>query len=178
MIKVSCLSCNHHILRSLNRQCAQVTDRFLASFLPAETYSLHGEELSAYLSCSFGNESRIDYGTGHETFLVIALMALYDLGVLFEGSEAVIPAPALASTAVPSGAREAKAVSLYPPTPQSTTTLRALILSSFAAYMRTVRRLQKDYMLEPAGSHGVWGLDDYQCLVFVLGAAQVGCQGL
>lgn len=109
---------------------------FLSGFLP-EDKQVHSEELGTYLSNSFGNETRLDYGTGHETFIFIFFFCLREIGV-------VTPAD-----------------------------LRALIISSFEEYLKTVRKLQLVYMLEPAGSHGVWGLDDYQCLVFLLGAAQV-----
>jgi serine/threonine-protein phosphatase 2A activator len=95
-------------------------------------------ELAPYLCQSFGNGTRMDYGSGHELYFVVFLCCLDVMGC-FPGGRA------------------------YP----------ALVLRVFARYLRLVRRLLARYSLEPAGSHGVWGLDDHSFLCYYWGAAQL-----
>ena len=109
---------------------------FAADLLP-DGLKDAGVEVASYINTAFGNETRIDYGTGHELSFVLFLLCLYKLKVISKED--------------------------FP----------AIILQSFTGYLKVMRKLHEEYLLEPAGSHGVWGLDDYHCLVFVWGAAQL-----
>lgn len=94
-------------------------------------------EISAYFVESFGNATRIDYGTGHELAFIMFLCALYKINALVENDNLHVG------------------------------------LKIFNVYLQFVRRLQLTYRMEPAGSHGVWSLDDYQYVPFIWGSAQL-----
>jgi len=97
-------------------------------------------ELGPYLLDSFGNSTRLDYGTGHELHFVVWLYCLRAIGVLQSDDET------------------------------------AMVTKIFSTYLTVARTLQKVYGLEPAGSHGVWSLDDYQFIPFIWGASQLDGQ--
>lgn len=46
-------------------------------------------------------------------------------------------------------------------------------LTIFCKYYDLTRKLILTYTLEPAGSHGVWGLDDHFHLIYLIGASQL-----
>lgn len=94
-------------------------------------------ELVPYLLDSFGNSTRIDYGTGHELSFVFFLMALFKIGAMNKSDEV------------------------------------AVVNKVFNTYLNFARKLQVTYRMEPAGSHGVWSLDDYQFIPFIWGSAQL-----
>lgn len=107
------------------------------------------QELCVYLESAFGHPVRLDYGTGHECSFQVFLYSLCKIGCFGSTSNT-------------------------PPTAQR---LKAVTLSIWSAYLSVTRTIQTDYMLEPAGSHGVWGLDDYHCLPFYFGACQLQADG-
>jgi Phosphotyrosyl phosphate activator (PTPA) protein len=107
------------------------------------------QELCAYLHDAFGHHVRLDYGTGHECSFQVFLFSLCKLGCFGSTAEQ----------------------------PPSMERLKAITISIYSAYLKVCRQLQTDYMLEPAGSHGVWGLDDYHCLPFYFGACQLKADG-
>lgn len=61
-------------------------------------------------------------------------------------------------------------VRLYEPTVEEE---RSLVLQVFVRYLEVCWKLQDTYRLEPAGSHGVWGLDDSSFLGYIFGSAEL-----
>ncbi|KAL2688644.1 phosphotyrosyl phosphatase activator [Phyllosticta citricarpa] len=50
---------------------------------------------------------------------------------------------------------------------------RGIVIGVVEPYLELIRRLILTYTLEPAGSHGVWGLDDHSFVPYIFGSAQL-----
>ena len=122
-------------------------------------------ELRAYLHDAFGHPVCINYGTGHDASFVVFLLACCKIGC-FAWSSRRNDGDGESEGKSDDGNKRRRA----PPSPGA---IGPAALSLFHAYLDVTRGLQRDYMLEPAGSHGVWGLDDYHCVPFYLGACQM-----
>ncbi|KAK9285985.1 hypothetical protein L1049_025188 [Liquidambar formosana] len=116
----------------LTENCESLMLEFLPDELRPATV-----EIVPYFTDSFGNSSRIDYGTGHETNFTAWLYCLARMGIIREED------------------------------------YQAVVSRIFVKYLDLMRKLQLVYCLEPAGSHGVWGLDDYHFLPFIFGSSQL-----
>ncbi|XP_016923175.3 serine/threonine-protein phosphatase 2A activator [Drosophila suzukii] len=108
----------------------------LEQLLPAAK-KRYQNELEQYLMESFGNATRIDYGTGHELSFLFFLCSLFKAEILQEQD------------------------------------IVSAALRLFNRYLEFVRQLQRTYNMEPAGSQGVWSLDDFQFVPFIWGSAQL-----
>ncbi|KAK7194471.1 protein phosphatase 2A, regulatory subunit B [Novymonas esmeraldas] len=137
-----------------------------ASRTPAEVTTL-AEEVAAYIMDAFGNATRLDFGSGHELHFFIVLMICLEEhgdrgGSLKDEPTSYVPLEVPPPPPVPEPERAAVR-----------RRRQDYIFFIWSEYMRLVRRLQRHYSLEPAGSHGVWGLDDYHHLPYIFGSAQL-----
>jgi len=114
----------------------EISVEYMKEILPEELAGAAGE-IASYWVMAFGNRTRIDYGTGHETNFT-AWMYCLDLLNILNNDDYYI-----------------------------------LVTRVFERYLKLMRKLQTVYWLEPAGSHGVWSLDDYQFLPFYWGSSQL-----
>ncbi|KAB5566603.1 rotamase PTPA-1, partial [Coniochaeta sp. 2T2.1] len=137
--------------RTWHKLLEERVDGLLKEFLPEQVqdFPYAGEvspfvELRAYFLGGFGSSTRLDYGTGHELSFLAFLGCLWKLGGFKDGDNG----------------REGDIE-------------RSIVFGVFEPYLNLIRRLTLTYTLEPAGSHGVWGLDDHFFLPYIFGSAQL-----
>ncbi|KAF9764473.1 Serine/threonine-protein phosphatase 2A activator [Nosema granulosis] len=94
---------------------------------------LKNESSNIYFLNSFGNSTRMDYGTGHELNYFCYLYTLYKSGCLKINE----------------------------------------VFGVLKVYFRVVRSFLNKFNIEPAGSQGIWGIDDYQILPYVFGSSEL-----
>ncbi|MBA0566087.1 hypothetical protein Golob_010936 [Gossypium lobatum] len=122
--------------RTWHERLTENVESFMLRFLP-DDLKPSTVEIIPYFTERFGNSSRIDNGTGHETNFAAWLYCLARMGIIKEEG------------------------------------YHAVVARVFVKYLELMKKLQLIYWLEPAGSHGVWGLDDYHLLPFIFGSSQL-----
>ncbi|KAG9085450.1 Serine/threonine-protein phosphatase 2A activator 2 [Ceratobasidium sp. 370] len=120
--------------------------------LPAEAIP----EISVYLQESWGSRARIDYGSGMELNFLCWLFCLDKLGVFSAEDHPTLVLRVFWKFVSSDMGAEMN-----------------IAERCVNRYLNVMRFLQKTYWLEPAGSHGVWGLDDYHFLPFLWGSGQL-----
>lgn len=101
-----------------------------------------------YLSNSFGNKIRMDFGTGHELNFLCYLYSLIN------GKDRKVESPAVGIK------DDAFRIELRQ------------VSSILAEYFRTVRFFIEKFNVEPAGSRGCWSIDDYLHLPYLFGSSE------
>lgn len=115
------------------------------------------DEVSKYFLGSWGSSQRLDYGTGHELSFLAFLGCLWKLGLFKDGEQ--------------DGPIEREIVLSIIERQAPSFLSEALLTAN--RYLSVARKLILTYTLEPAGSHGVWGLDDHSFIPYIFGSAQL-----
>ncbi|VDM17533.1 unnamed protein product [Hydatigera taeniaeformis] len=129
-----------------------------ASHICAGVLEIEPSTVITYLTESVGNPVRIDYGTGHELSFIAFLLSLFKIGYLKQVERVGRGLQGGSSTEL----NDYAATALY----------------ILPAYLKLVRHLQTYFRMEPAGSHGVWSLDDFQFVPYIWGSSQLIGTGL
>ncbi|ELA42115.1 uncharacterized protein VICG_00756 [Vittaforma corneae ATCC 50505] len=102
-----------------------------------------------YLSNSFGNKIRMDFGTGHELNFLCYLYSLVD------GKDKKIESPPIVVDC-----RGGLKIEL------------CQVSSILTEYFRIIRFYVEKFNIEPAGSRGCWCIDDYLLLPYLFGSSE------